>query len=206
MSVSADLLLRCACGAVRGRVLEASPETVNRATCYCDDCQAFAKFLGREDIVTPRGGTDIVQVAPSRIDFTEGFDKLRAIRLKPDGMHRCYTDCCRSPAGNMMNTPRTPFVGFPTRFLAAEGPGGMQAVAGVESPGMLGKYAIGGCPPGVSESAPPAFLARAGAWLLGNVLAGRHRPSPYWDRHTGRATVEARVLSRGEREALRPTP
>jgi hypothetical protein len=58
--------LRCRCGEVRGFVADASPRTVNRIVCYCDDCQAFAHRIGRADLLDAHGGSDIVQVRPHR--------------------------------------------------------------------------------------------------------------------------------------------
>jgi hypothetical protein len=38
-----DIHLRCQCGAVRGRFTDYRRARANRVTCYCDDCQAFAR-------------------------------------------------------------------------------------------------------------------------------------------------------------------
>ena len=71
-----DVELRCRCGGVRGVVTGVSPHTVNRVVCYCDDCQAFAHQLGRADLLNAKGGTDIVQVAPSTFSFVEGQNRV----------------------------------------------------------------------------------------------------------------------------------
>src|SRR5688572_14150446 len=108
--MNTDVELRCACGAVQGFVAEASASTINRCVCYCDDCQAFARFLGRDDIMNDRGGTDIVQVAPSRVRIVAGADNLRSMRLSEKGILRWYTNCCKTPAGNQLNSSRSPFI------------------------------------------------------------------------------------------------
>ena len=65
--MSARAEFRCRCGEVRGFVADASPRTVNRVVCYCDDCQAFAHRLGRADLLDAHGGSDVVQVAPASL-------------------------------------------------------------------------------------------------------------------------------------------
>jgi len=64
--------VRCRCGEVKGVVTGASPRTVNRVVCYCDDCQAYAHQLGRPDLLNAKGGSDIVQIAPSALSITRG--------------------------------------------------------------------------------------------------------------------------------------
>jgi hypothetical protein len=43
--------LRCRCGRVRGVASDVSRSTGFRFICYCKDCQAFAHFLGRADVL-----------------------------------------------------------------------------------------------------------------------------------------------------------
>lgn len=180
-------------------VVESSPRTCNHAVCYCDDCQAFARFLGRDDVMNERGGTDIVQVAPSRVRIVAGHEHLRSMRLSPKGVLRWYTGCCRSPAGNMLHTPRSPFIGFPTRFIALEGHA-LDAVVG-PSEGLQGRFAIGGCPEGVPARVGMGLLARSVVMVLGNALRGRHRPSPFWTA-TGEPIAAPQVLTPEERAPL----
>ena len=76
--MSTQVEVRCRCGEVVGVVTNASPQTVNRVVCYCDDCQAFAHQLGRADLLDAKGGTDIVQVAPASLTFPKGRIASRA--------------------------------------------------------------------------------------------------------------------------------
>lgn len=199
--MSTDVELRCACGTVRGVVAEASARACNRAVCYCDDCQTFARFLGRDDVMNARGGTDILQVAPSRVRFVAGQEQLRSMRLSPKGLLRWYTECCKTPAGNMLPTPRSPFVGFPVRFVALEG-SALDAAVGASRGGLHGRFAIGGCPEDVPARIGLGLLARSGAWFLGNVVRGRHAPSPFWTA-SGEPVVTPLVLTREQRTELR---
>jgi len=51
---------------MRGVASDVSPSTGLRFVCYCKDCQAFARFLERADVLDPAGGTDIFQMPPAR--------------------------------------------------------------------------------------------------------------------------------------------
>ena len=103
--------LRCRCGEVSGRVDDASPQTVNRVICCCDDCQAFSYHLGRADLLDAQGGSDIVQVAPAALSFHRGADRIVGLRLTPKGPFRWYSSCCNTPLGNTTG-PAVPFVGI----------------------------------------------------------------------------------------------
>ena len=79
--------MRCSCGTVRGVARDVAPSTVNHCFCYCDDCQAFAHFLGRADeILDAHGGTEITQMSQANVVFTAGADKIAAMRLAPKGI------------------------------------------------------------------------------------------------------------------------
>lgn len=78
--------LRCECGKVRGRFLDASPRATPRIVCYCADCQAFVRFLKRGDLLDVHGGTDIVQTAPANLEITEGRNQIRCVRLSAKGL------------------------------------------------------------------------------------------------------------------------
>jgi len=103
--------IQCKCGAIRGQ-LEGTG-THNRALCYCTDCRAFARFLGKApDMLDKQGGTEIFQVAQSRLRFLQGEDRLAAIRLSDKGMVRWYASCCGTPIGNTMANPKISFIGL----------------------------------------------------------------------------------------------
>jgi len=53
MHTGLDIPLRCRCGHVRGVAIGVAPSTGFRFVCYCKDCQAFARFLGRADATGP---------------------------------------------------------------------------------------------------------------------------------------------------------
>lgn len=113
--------LRCRCGTLAGIVV--NPSGANRVVCYCKDCQAFAHFLGDEGrILDPQGGSDIIQVLPKNLTFTQGVDALTCLRLTPKGLLRWYARCCRTPIGNTLATPKWSFIGLLHNCLANTDP------------------------------------------------------------------------------------
>ncbi|MGH8752007.1 MAG: DUF6151 family protein [Burkholderiales bacterium] len=103
--------IQCKCGAFRGQLEGTGAH--NRVICYCTDCRAFARFLGKApEVLDDQGGTEIVQVAQSRLRFLQGEDRLSAVRLSDKGMIRWYASCCRTPIGNTMANPKTAFIGL----------------------------------------------------------------------------------------------
>src|SRR5262245_19575480 len=101
--------LHCRCGTIKRSIND--PRSANHAICYCRDCQAFAHFLGREkDILDERVGSDIVQILPKNLAFTQGSEALACMRLTPQGMLRWYAGCCNTPIGNTLATPKLSFI------------------------------------------------------------------------------------------------
>jgi hypothetical protein len=200
--MSQDVELGCRCGEVHGQVRGVAPGTVNRAVCYCDDCQAFAHYLGRADLLDEHAGTDIVQVAPAALSFDRGAERIVGMRLSPKGMHRWYASCCKTPLGNTM-TPSIPFIGMiPEVFLGVTDARRRDEVFGTVRGRVLGKYAIGGAPEG-STTFPLRLMAHAVPLVLGWKLRGKTWPHPFFDQATGAASHPVTVLSREERTALR---
>lgn len=187
--------LRCHCGQFQATISDLRPESCNHVVCYCDDCQAFGRWLGTEGMMDARGGTEIIQVFPSQMRVTAGIEHLRLLRLSEKGLLRWYTDCCRSPVGNMLSNPSSPFVGlFRGLFLKEE-----DAIGPILAK-IQGRFAIGGCPPDASPSASAAILWRSFVFLLKGFVGGKYAPSPFFDATTKRPIREARVL-RGEERA-----
>ena len=193
---AADIPLRCACGKLRGTARAVSPSAGTRLVCYCDDCQAFARFLGRPGITNESGGTDIFQMAPSRVRITAGADELRCLRLSQKGMHRWYCGGCKTPVGNTLG-PRVPFVGLIHAFMdhATDGRA-RDEVLGKPVGHFLTKFATGPVP----ESSMLRVMARS-VRLLGTWwLTGAGSPSPFFDDTMPRS--EPRILGAEERRAL----
>ena len=192
--------LRCRCGEVRGRVTDASPRTVNRIVCYCDDCQAFAHQLGRADLLDAQGGSDIIQLAPATLSFLQGQQRIVGVRLTPKGLFRWYANCCNTPVGNTL-TPAIPFVGIVAQAIDHTT---QQAddVFGPPRGAILGKYAIG-TPPAGSTGLNLPLLLRAIGKVLGWRLRGKAWPHPFFEKGKDAPVYPVTVLSQEEREALR---
>jgi len=200
-SMSDQVQLRCRCGEVRAQVTGASPRTVNRVVCYCDDCQAFAHRLGRADLLNSQGGSDIVQVAPASLTFVQGQHRIVGLRLTPKGLFRWYTSCCNTPVGNTL-TPKIPFVGIvPQAF--DNGTYRADNVFGPPIGAILGKYAIGE-PPAGSTGLNLTLILRAIGKMIGWRFRGKAWPHPFFKQDTGEPIYPLTVLSREQREALRP--
>lgn len=195
-----DVELACRCGNIRGVLSDASPRSVNRVVCYCDDCQAFLHHLGRAELLDPNGGTDIVQAAPASVSFDRGAEHVTGVRLGPKGMYRWYASCCRTPLGNTMS-PALPFIGIGPELFQLDA-ASRDEVFGRAVP-TQGQFAIGAPPPGSTRVTLP-FIARTVRLLLGFKLRGRTWPHPFFDRTTGAPIKSLPVLSKGERDALRP--
>lgn len=195
--------LRCRCGKVRGKATEVSRETGNRLLCYCDDCQAFAHFLKRRDVLDERGGTDIFQMAPSRVEVTEGATELRSMRLSEKGLLRWYVGCCNTPVGNTVSA-RLPFVGLIHSFMDHDGDGHPRdGVLGEPIGYVHGKFAIGGNPPHATGGALVRIIARSTRLMLGWWISGRGKSSPFFDSDTQLPRAKPHVLTAAERSALR---
>jgi hypothetical protein len=199
MSMRAEL--RCRCGEVRGVVTDASPRTVNRVVCYCDDCQAFAHQLGRTDLLDARGGSDIVQLAPGSLAFVQGQDRIAGLRLTPKGLYRWYAGCCNTPVGNTA-TPAIPFVGIAVQAFD-HGARRPDDVFGPPLGAIMGQHAVGG-PPAGSTGMKLALMARAIRMVLGWRLRGKAWPNPFFRRDTRGPIFPLAVLEQARREALRP--
>jgi len=190
--------MRCRCGEVRAIVTNPSPRTVNRITCYCDDCQAFAHQLGRADLLNAEGGSDIVQVAPSALSFTRGRDRIVGLRLKPNGLYRWYARCCNTPVGNTL-TPAVPFVGL---FAQTFDVPSLDDVVGAPTGALQGKFAIGEPPKGSTGINLPVLLG-AVVKVLGWRLGRRTWPHPFFERDTRAPIYPLTIVPKERREALR---
>lgn len=178
---------------------DASPSTVTRIVCYCDDCQAFLHHLGRREFMDEQGGSDIVQIAPAALSFQRGTEQIAAVRLSPKGLFRWYATCCKTPLGNTL-TPAVPFIGILTPAFVSANP---DELFGKPLGSILGKFAVGEPPEG-STKLNLRLLGRAGRNILGWKLKGRAWPHPYFNQSTREPAHPVTILSSAERDALRP--
>ena len=199
--MSTQVELRCRCGEVAGVVTNASPQTVNRVVCYCDDCQAFVHQLGRADLLNTQGGSDIVQVAPASLTFVKGQDRIAGVRLTPKGLFRYHTTCCNTPVGNTLS-PAIPFVGILTQAFGTDRQRSDQ-VFGAPVGEIFAKCAIGEPPAGSSPGLNLPLLLRSIAKVLGWRLTGKAWPNPFFRANSREPIFPLTVLSPDRRDALR---
>lgn len=101
-----DPIWSCDCGKTKLRV---APGGGTRISCYCKDCQAFAKVLDAERILDEAGGTELCQMRPDRLSIVSGAENLACLRLTPKGPLRWYASCCNTPLANTLPTRQVPF-------------------------------------------------------------------------------------------------
>jgi hypothetical protein len=170
-----------------------------RVICYCDDCQAYARALQRDDVLDEWGGTDVFQAYPARVQLTGGVEHLRCLRLSETGMLRWHSGCCRTPIGNTMSKARIPFVGVLRSFTDHRA----HPRDDVMGPGVRTQARFAPrMPPDGYARAPVGVMARAAWFLARGFVSGAHAPSPFFDA-AGAPMVAPRVLSTSERDALR---
>jgi hypothetical protein len=181
---------------VRGIASDVWPSSGFRFVCYCKDCQAFARFLKRPDVLDPAGGTDIFQMPSGRVKLTAGTEAVRCLRLSDKGVLRWYADCCRTPIGN-------PVIAVVHSFMVHGGDGGSRdEVLGPQLCRIYERSAVGPLPP--KAPAPPSLgvFARRASKILGWWVLGLGRPSPLFDERTNAPRAASRVLTRNERADL----
>jgi hypothetical protein len=195
-----DLLLRCRCGHVRGVANEVAPYTGFRFVCYCQDCQAFARFLERPDVLDTAGGTDIFHMPAGRVKLTAGTDAVRCLHFSSKAF-RWYTDCCRTPIGNTAG-PRFPVVGIIHSFMSHDADRSRDDVLGAPLCRIFERSAVRPLLPNAPPPRSLGLVARRVPTLLGWWPRGLGRPNPFFDDQTNAPLSVPRVLTPAERAAL----
>lgn len=200
-----DVPIRCECGKVRGVVRGMAPANTNRAICHCDDCQAFAHYLGQADeVLDEHGGTEVFQVTPGSVEFTDGAGHLACLRLTESGPYRWYANCCRTPLGNTPANWRIAFVGLLRRCLDESGETSLESAAGPVGMRIFTEFATGDTAtmrklPGFT----PVGMFRFGLSILGGMLTGKYRDTPFFEGNGQPVVVPHRVAGE-ERAKLAP--
>jgi len=190
--------IQCQCGAFSGHVRGAG--TCSRVVCYCADCQAFARFLGRAgDVLDAQGGTGIVQLAQPRVVISQGKEHLAAVRLSGQGMIRWYAACCNTPLGNTLPDPKVSFIGLIHSLLdhakIADDFGKNIAIVNVDS--ATGE-------PKPKQKGLPGMVVRFLWIILSMRIGGKYRKSPFFT-DSGEPVVSPVILSIEEFKNLKNT-
>jgi uncharacterized protein DUF6151 len=193
-----DVPLRCRCGHLRGVARQVAPDTGFRFTCYCRDCQAFARFLKRPDVLDGAGGTDIFHMPAGRVKLGAGEDAVRCLQLS-SRVFRWYADCCKTPVANTAG-PRFPVVGLIHSFISLDADGlTLDEVLGARLCRIFEDSAVAPLPPNTPPPRSFGLIARRLPTLLGWWLRGLGRPHPFFDDRTGVPLAVPRILTLDER-------
>lgn len=188
--------LRCHCGAVRGEM--DTERAYARATCYCKDCRAFARFLGVPGVLDASGGTDIVPVAPAAVRITAGGEHVVCMSLSPKGLLRWYAACCRTPLANTPREPKLPYVGMVSACFDAS-PQMVDAAFGPRD-----RMVVNAQSATAHVRSTPMHLVMGSLRILMGVLGvklRRERTWPFFDAN-GQPLREPAVVSRERRAEL----
>jgi hypothetical protein len=179
---------------VRGLASNVAPSSGFRFVCYCKDCQAFARFLERSDVLDPAGGTDIFQMPPARVKLTEGTDAIRCISLSKNVL-RWYADCCSTPIGNAAADPRFPIAAIIHSFMDHEGHQ-RDDVLGPPVCRIYERSATGPLPSNAPGPPSLRLFGRRAYMMLGWWMRGLAQPSPFFDAATKGPRAAPRMVPR----------
>ncbi len=193
------LAFQCQCGAIQGAVQESAPPTGRRLVCHCNDCQAFAHYLGREkQMLDDHAGTHVYQMDSSKFEIAKGQDKLACVTVTGGPLLRWYCTDCRTPIANTLSSTRFAFLslilsgfdaGQTDRILGPD----VEHVAIASGVGDLGK---------VKTASMPGMLWNL---LVRTIKARLHpelRKSPLFDHDTGKPLAMPIKLETAERLAI----
>ena len=194
-----DIPLKCRCGRITGALEDVSPPVVNRLVCYCQDCQAFAHFLDQDaQVLDVHGGTEIVQMAPSRFHIDQGIDQVACMRLSDNGIFRWYASCCNTPLGNTGGFGM-PFVGVIHSCLPKDNDDQKEAAFGRVRGAVHGRFARGDYDPG---GMPLSLIARFLKLILKGKLTGEQKRSVFFNAENKVPRAAPKVLSPEELNRL----
>lgn len=195
-----DVNLSCRCGSVQGLVRGVTPGTCNHGVCLCDDCQAYAAFLGGSGLLDENGGTEITQVGHNQVVITAGKEHIACVRLYSKGMHRWYAECCKTPLVNTMG-PKSLFAGVVHACVkdATNGATLMQAFGPIRER-VQGRFGKGPLPPGTAQTASFGLIVHVLGRLAHWGVTRAYQPSAFFA--AGAPIVTPQVLTKSERLAL----
>jgi hypothetical protein len=187
---------------VHGVARDVAPSAGFRFVCYCRDCQAFAHFLERPDVLDATGGTDIFQMPAGRVTLTAGTGAVRCLRFS-DKVLRWYTDCCRTPIANTAAVPRFPVVALIHSFMnhEADGPS-RNEMLGPPLCRIFERSANGPLPPHAPPPPSLGLFALRASRILAWWWRGLGRPNPFFDVETSAPLSAPRIITPSERAAL----
>lgn len=194
-----ELNISCECGKVQGVVRKDGYKYGVHFVCLCDDCQAYAHFLGKvTETLDQNGGTDVLPVFPARFQFTSGKENIQCVRLSEKGIYRWYAGCCKAPLANSLNA-KMGYIGLIVRRITNKD---REKILGPLAGRVMAKFGIPPLPPDASLGTPPKVVFEAIKGILRVNVFRLKRPTPFFE-DSGRPIVKPYVLTPSEREDLR---
>lgn len=201
-----SISIACTCGKVSGEITNTPDASTSHMVCYCDDCQAFAHYLGRaDDILDAQAGTDILQMTPARLRINTGMPELAAVRLSEKGILRWYTRCCNTPLGNTLPTGKLPFLGLVTTCLFHDkNVKAARQLFGPVQQRFFGQHAHGDISQfDVHSKVPISLILSTIRSVAKRRLRGDHKHTPLFNPLNSSPVVEPATLSTDERHELK---
>jgi hypothetical protein len=190
--------LRCQCGKLQGEV--DTRGVAARVVCYCKDCQAYARFLGRDaDVLDAAGGTEVEATLPAAVRFTAGIEHLGCMSLSPRGPYRWYATCCRTPIGNTARDPKMSYVGLVRACLDAPAESLDRQLG--RARGVVNRASAHG-PVAATPAGTAWAVAKIGSMILRARLGGGYRDNPFFVPGAATPIRAPQVLTLDERKAL----
>ncbi len=189
------LPLSCSCGQVKGTL---EPKGIH-VVCFCKDCQAFAHFLGTEEMtLCQNGGTEIYQVHPCQLKIEKGQENLSSMKLGPRGALRWYTSCCKTPVANTMNA-QIAFNGIIHSFMDFKNFSiDKETVLGKIDAYVQGQYGKGELPKGTHPKFPKWITFKVLKLIFWGKILKRNKPNVFF-KEDGKPIKEPLILSKEQR-------
>lgn len=169
--------ISCDCGTFKARLTAFPRNTPGRLVCYCRDCQSYLDRIDRRDVLDEYGGTEVIPVYPSEVEFLQGDAHLGCYRLSEHGTFRWASSCCHSPIAN--TRPGFPWAGiFHTACTSAD-PDALASLGEVRSR-IYGRDAAGTPAFRISEKIAPRDMFVVMPFILKGKFLKKHRGSPFF--------------------------
>jgi hypothetical protein len=192
----ADLDFACRCGEVRWSLTDASSATGLRYVCCCDDCQAFAAWLGDPRAnLDAHGGTNVFQTPASRLVLHRGGEQLACVQVTSRPLLRWFCAACRTPIANTYGTARLSFL---SAILVGAEPGQIDGRLG-PSKGYAWTKSGHGDLAGVPQLSIPPVLWRMASRAAVAFVSGDWRRNALFDPATGAPVAAPCRLTPDER-------
>ncbi len=192
----ADLDFACRCGEVRWSLADVSPRAGLRYICCCDDCQAFAAWLGDPRAnLDAYGGTDVFQTPASRLVLHHGRDLLACAQMTSRPLLRWFCDACRTPIANTYGSAKLSFL---SAILVGAAPEEADVCLGPTTGYAWTKYGHGDLS-GLPQVNIPAMIWRMASRAASARLTGDWRRNALFHEGSGRPLGSPHLLSANER-------